>query len=140
MPVLIALVYVPLWLREKWREYRKFSFANRFRVLNISLPFFNNTCQILIMSTDTPAHPESLGLQSMTIPTIAVICEILANCFIIWFLLIDIPTKCAHLAAETAGTQTCGMEIGGYVIAMISALLILAGVYFLAKWHFPQEP
>ncbi|MCK9579474.1 MAG: hypothetical protein M0Q92_03365 [Methanoregula sp.] len=91
------------------------------------------------MSTGTQTDPETLGLQSMTIPTIAVIGEILANGYIIWFLLIDFPTNCARLAAETAGRQTCSMETGGYVIATISAAMILAGIYYLAKWHFPRE-
>jgi hypothetical protein len=75
----------------------------------------------------------------MTIPTIAVIGVILTNCYIVWFLLIDFPAKCAHLAAETAGRQTCGMDAGTYVIATISGVMILGGVYFLAKWNFPQE-
>jgi len=78
------------------------------------------------MSTDIPPDSENLGLQSMTIPTLAVIGEILANCYIIWFLLIDFPMNCARLAAETAGRQTCSMEIGGYVIAAISAMMILS--------------
>jgi hypothetical protein len=91
------------------------------------------------MSTGTPADPGIGELKSMLIPTIAIIAEILANCYIIWFLLIDFPTKCARLAAETAGRQTCGMEIGAYVIASASALLIIAGVYYLAKWNFPPE-
>jgi hypothetical protein len=75
----------------------------------------------------------------MMIPTIAVIGEILANCYIIWFLLIDYPTKCARLAQQTAGAQTCGMEGGALIIATISAIMILGGVFFLAKWSFPQE-
>ena len=91
------------------------------------------------MSTGTPADPEIMELQSMTIPTIAIIVEILSNGYIIWFLLIDFPTKCAHLAAETAGKKTCGMEAGAYIIAVISTVMILGGVYYLAKWNFPQE-
>ena len=91
------------------------------------------------MSTDIPPDSENMGLQSMTIPTLAVIGEILANGYIIWFLLIDFPMNCARLAAETAGRQTCSMEIGGYVIAAISAMMIIAGIYYLAKWHFPRE-
>jgi hypothetical protein len=91
------------------------------------------------MSTGTPADPEVMVLSSMTIPTIALIVEILANCYIIWFLLIDFPLKCTRLASETAGRQTCGMEAGVYAIASVSALLILGGVYYLAKWNFPQE-
>jgi hypothetical protein len=91
------------------------------------------------MSPDIPDPQENLGLQSMIIPTIAVIGEILANTYIIWFLLIDFPSRCARLAAETNGQQSCGMEIGAYVIASISALMILGGIYYLAKWNFPQE-
>lgn len=75
----------------------------------------------------------------MLVPTIAVIAEILANAYIIWFLLIDYPTRCVQLAAATAGQQTCGMETGAYIIATISAIMILGGVYFIAKWSFPQE-
>lgn len=91
------------------------------------------------MSTNAPDPQENYGLRSMMIPTIAVIGEILANSYIIWFLLIDSPARCAHLAAETAGRQTCGLEAGAYVIATISAVMILGGVYFLAKWNFPQK-
>ena len=90
------------------------------------------------MSTRALDPQANYGLTSMTIPTIAVICEILANCYIIWFLLIDFPAKCARLATETAGQQTCGMETGAYVIATISAVMILGGIFFLAKWYFPQ--
>jgi hypothetical protein len=93
----------------------------------------------MIMSPDTPANPDFMELESMTIPTIAIITEIIANCYIIWFLLIDFPTKCARLAVETAGKQTCSMEGGAYIIATISAIMILGGVYYLAKWNFPQE-
>jgi len=91
------------------------------------------------MSPDQPDPQENPDLQSMIIPTIAVIGEILANTYIIWFLLIDFPSRCARLAIETSGQQTCGMETGGYVIATISAILILTGIFFLAKWHIPQE-
>lgn len=91
------------------------------------------------MSIGSAANPESMGLKSMTIPIIAVIGEILANCYIIWFFLIDYPMKCARLAAETAGRQTCGLEAGAYVIVLISAVLILAGIYYLAKWSFLQK-
>jgi hypothetical protein len=91
------------------------------------------------MSTDTPVNLQATGVRSMLVPTLAVIGEILANGYIIWFLMIDYPSKCARLAAETAGRQSCGLEIGGYVIASASAILILAGIYYLAKWNLPPE-
>jgi hypothetical protein len=91
------------------------------------------------MSADTPDSLQAAGIGSMVVPTLAVIAEILANSYIIWFLLVDYPSKCARLAAETAGRQSCGLEMGGYAIASVSAILILVGVYFLAKWNMPQE-
>jgi hypothetical protein len=91
------------------------------------------------MSSRALDPKENYGLESMTIPTIAVIGEILANCYIIWFLLIDFPSRCARLAAETGGQQSCGMETGSYVIASVSAIMILVGVYYLASWYFPQH-
>ena len=91
------------------------------------------------MSSRVLDPQENCGFESMTIPVIAVIGEILANCYIIWFLLIDYPARCTRLATETSWQQTCGLESGAYVIALISAVLILGGVYFLAKWIFPHE-
>lgn len=85
------------------------------------------------MSVDTPETSAAAG--SRLVPTIAIIGEICANVFIIWYLLFDIPEGCARLAAETAGMQSCGIEIGAYVIAAISTVLILAGLYYLAKWY-----
>jgi len=70
---------------------------------------------------------ENYALRSKTIPTIAVIGEILANSYFIWFLLTDYPAKCARFAAETAVRQTCGLEAGAYVIATISAVMIFGG-------------
>lgn len=75
----------------------------------------------------------------MFIPTFAIIGEILVNSFIIWFLLISIPSGCARLAAETSGRQTCGIESGVYIIAGISAILILVGIFYLAKWNFSKN-
>jgi len=31
------------------------------------------------------------------------------------------------------------MEAVSYVIGFVSAFLILAGVYYLAEWNFPQD-
>jgi hypothetical protein len=64
---------------------------------------------------------------------------ILANCCIIWFLLIGFPARCTRLATETAGQQTCGLEAGASIIITISAVMVLGGVYFLAKGNFPQD-
>ncbi|MDO9326541.1 MAG: hypothetical protein Q7T80_16445 [Methanoregula sp.] len=89
-----------------------------------------------------PAQPEELeilGFTSMVIPTIAVVGEILVNSYIIWFLLVSIPSGCARLAAESSGQQTCGIESGVYIIAGISAILILVGIYYLAKWNFSHK-
>ncbi|MDO9324831.1 MAG: hypothetical protein Q7T80_07715 [Methanoregula sp.] len=91
------------------------------------------------MSPVAPEELEIIGFKSMLIPTIAVIGEILVNSYIIWFLLISIPSGCARLAAESSGQQTCGIEPGVYIIAGISAILILVGVFYLAKWNFSRK-
>lgn len=91
------------------------------------------------MSLRRPDPRTDFGLQTMTIPTICVLCEVFANCYIVWFLLIDLPFRCARLAAMTGGSRTCGLEIGSYVVTTISAIMILVGVYYLAAWHFPQQ-
>jgi len=86
-----------------------------------------------------PDPREDFGLESLAIPTICILCEILSNCYIIWFLLIDLPYRCSRLAAQTGGSRTCGMETGSYVIAIASAILILVGIFYLASWYFPQD-
>ncbi len=91
------------------------------------------------MSPQQPEELKNLGFQSILIPTIAIIGEILVNSYIIWFLLIDIPSGCARLAVESSGQQSCGIETGAYIIAGISAILILIGVFYLTKWNFPQK-
>jgi hypothetical protein len=91
------------------------------------------------MSLAPPEELEKIGFPSMLIPTIAIIGEILVNSYIIWFLLISIPSGCARLAAKSSGQQTCGIETGAYIIAGISAILIITGIFYLAKWNFRQE-
>ena len=91
------------------------------------------------MSPAEPEEPEMIGSRSMLVPSIAVIGEILVNSYIIWFLLISIPSGCARLAAESSGQQSCGIETGAYIIAGVSAILILVGVFYLAKWNFRQK-
>jgi hypothetical protein len=89
------------------------------------------------MSVDTPETFPTAG--SRLVPTIAIIGEICANVFIIWYLLVDIPEGCARLAAETAGMQSCGIEADAWIVAAISTVLILAGLYYLAKWYVPKK-
>ena len=91
------------------------------------------------MSSAQPKELEIIGFPSMLIPTIAIIGEILVNSYIIWFLLISIPSGCALLATESSGQQTCGIETGAYIIAGFSAILILIGIFYLVKWNFPQK-
>jgi len=91
------------------------------------------------MKLHNPNPRHELGISTMTIPTIAVIGEILANGYIIWFLLIDLPSRCARIAVETGGRQTCETEAGASVIATASAVLILTGIYYLASWYIPRK-
>jgi hypothetical protein len=91
------------------------------------------------MSTTASDHQEKRDPQPMMIPIIAVIGEIIVNCYIIWFLLINVPSRCTQLVTETGERQTCGLEAGSYIIASVSAVMILVGVYYLATWNFAQE-
>lgn len=91
------------------------------------------------MSPAVSPGSENTKSPSMIIPTIVIIAEILANCAIIWYLLVGIPAGCARLAAETAGRQTCGLEAGAYGVAAISVLLIVIGIGYLAKWYLPRH-
>jgi hypothetical protein len=38
--------------------------------------------------------------------------------------------NCAHIAAETAEKQTSGLEAMNHVIALVSEVMILAGIFF----------
>lgn len=91
------------------------------------------------MSPSQSRENEKSRFQSKIIPTIIVIGEIIVNSYIIWYLLISIPADCARLAIATSGQQTCGIETGAYVIAGISALLILLGIYYLVKGNLRRE-
>jgi hypothetical protein len=91
------------------------------------------------MSPSQSPENEKSRFQSKIIPTIIVIAEIIVNVYIIWYLLISIPADCARLAVATSGHQTCGIETGAYIIAGISALLILLGIYYLVKGNLHRE-
>jgi hypothetical protein len=91
------------------------------------------------MSAPQDEGLQRMGFSSTTIPTIAVAGEIIINSYLIWYLLAAIPSDCARLSAETNGQQMCCIEAGAYIIAAISAILILVGVYYLGKWHFPRH-
>jgi hypothetical protein len=73
------------------------------------------------------------------IPFIAVIGEIFVKCYIIRFLLINVPSRYTQLGTETGGRQTRGLETGNYGIASISVVMILVGVDYHATVDFPQE-
>jgi hypothetical protein len=91
------------------------------------------------MSPSQSPENENRRFQSKLIPTIVVIGEIVVNCYIIWYLLTGLPSDCARLAVVTKGQQTCSIEMGAYVIAGISALLILLGVCYLVKGNLHRE-
>jgi hypothetical protein len=91
------------------------------------------------MSTSQSQENEKPVFLSKLVVTIVVIGEIIVNCYIIWYLLIGIPSDCAHLATVTNGQQTCSVEVGAYVIAGISVLLILLGVYYLVNRNLLRE-
>jgi len=104
-----------------------------------TVPFFYDDFIVKYMSTSQSLENEKSRFQSKLIPRIAVIGEIVVNCYIIWYLLIGIPSDCAHLAAVTNGQQICNIEPGAYVIAGICAFLILLGIFYLVKGNLPRK-
>jgi len=104
-----------------------------------SVPFFYDDFIVKCMSVSQSPENEKIRYQSKLIPTIAVIGEIVVNCYIIWYLLIGIPSDCTRLAVVTSGQQTCSIEPGAYVIAGISAFLMLLGVYYLVKGNLHRK-
>jgi hypothetical protein len=84
--------------------------------------------------------PEAPAAPRWLFPaTVAIIIEILVNIAIIWYLLWFIPHNCALFAAESAGRSGCALQTGAWVVAGISALLVLAGIILLFWWHTKKE-
>jgi hypothetical protein len=73
------------------------------------------------------------------IPFIAVIGEIFVKCYILRFLLINVPSRYTQLNTEIGGRQTRMLETGSFGIVSIRVVKILVGVDYHATGDFPQE-
>jgi hypothetical protein len=60
------------------------------------------------------------------------------NIYIIWYLLVAIPSGCADLAARTDGSGTCGIEPGAYIISGISVAVIAVAIYAFIWWNLTR--
>ena len=87
------------------------------------------------MQTCAPASPDKRSARSRGLVSILLTLEIIANMYIVWYLLYKIPSDCAAVAASSGGKSTCGLEWGGYVAAGISFMLIGIGIYGLYRWN-----
>ena len=87
------------------------------------------------MQTEMPVPPGKRSVRSRGLVAILLTLEIIANMYIVWYLLYKIPSDCAAIAISSGGKSTCGLEWGGYVMAGISILLIALGIFGLYWWN-----
>jgi hypothetical protein len=87
---------------------------------------------------ERPPGPIEVQGPGLLLFTFGVVAEILVNLYIIWYFLYGMSAACARRAAETAGHETCGPGTAVPVIVLISAALVLAGMYFLYRWHLKK--
>ncbi len=91
---------------------------------------------MLGMQTESPVSPEKKrSRMSRGVVSTLLTLEIIANMYIVWYLLYKIPSNCAEIAISSNGTALCGLEPGGYVAAGISFLLIVTGIFGLYWWN-----
>ncbi len=87
------------------------------------------------MQSCAPPCSDRRSARSRAIVTILLTLEIIANMYIVWFLLYKVPSDCAAIAVSSGGTASCGLEPGGYAVAGISFLLIVLGIFGLYRWN-----
>jgi hypothetical protein len=95
--------------------------------------------------TDESAEETACGLSPRTggkdwlVPVSLALTAIVAvNIYIVWYLLLAIPSGCADLAARSNGSQTCGIEPGAYILAGISVAIIAVAIYAFVRWNLTR--
>ena len=70
--------------------------------------------------------------------SLALTAVVAVNIYIVWYLLIAIPSGCADLAARSNGSGTCGIEPGVYIVSGISLAIIAAAIYAFVRWNLTR--
>lgn len=95
--------------------------------------------------TGDPTKEASCGISIQTTGTgwlapvsLALTAVVAVNAYIVWYLLVAIPSGCADLATRSNGSQTCGIEPGAYVISGISIGIIVIAMYVFIRWNLTR--
>ena len=97
-------------------------------------------------STDDPTEETTCGLTTqpsdrtdLLVPvSLALTALVAVNIYIVWYLLVAIPSGCAVLAARSNGGETCGIEPGAYIISGISIVIIIVAMYAFVRWNLTR--
>ena len=95
--------------------------------------------------TDNSAKDSTCGLKPGTtgndwlVPaSLALTAVIAVNIYIVWYLLVAIPSGCGDLAARSGGSETCGIEPGAYIVSGISVAIIAVAMYAFITWNMKR--
>jgi hypothetical protein len=79
------------------------------------------------------------GGSDWLVPVSLVLTAVVAvNIYIVWYLLVAIPSGCADLAARSNGSETCGIEPGAYVISGIAIAIVVIALYAFVRWNLTR--
>jgi hypothetical protein len=70
--------------------------------------------------------------------SLALTAIVAVNIYIVWYLLIAIPSGCGELAARSNGSATCGIEPGAYILSGISGAIIVVAMYAFIRWNMKR--
>lgn len=70
--------------------------------------------------------------------SLALTAVVAVNIYIVWYLLVAIPSGCADLAARSNGSETCGIEPGAYIISGISIAIVVIALYAFVRWNMTR--
>jgi len=70
--------------------------------------------------------------------SLALTALVAVNIYIVWYLLVAIPSGCADLAVRSNGSETCGIEPGAYIISGISVVIIIVAMYAFIMWNLTR--
>jgi hypothetical protein len=70
--------------------------------------------------------------------SLALTAVVAVNIYIVWYLLVAIPSGCADLTARSNGSETCGIEPGAYVISGISIAIVVTALYAFVRWNLTR--
>jgi hypothetical protein len=83
--------------------------------------------------------PRRTGGNDWLVPvSLALTAVVAVNIYIVWYLLVAIPSGCADLAARSNGSATCGIEPGAYIISGISIAIVVIALYAFVRWNLTR--